>query len=90
LTVNPNLDGYKKCVAVWLRVRYDFQTTNRKQGGLPVRTSTPSGKLLLVACESYMTPSWLEYTKIPPETGGSSYFFQIEKSPKKTVFDKNL
>jgi hypothetical protein len=37
-----------------------------------------------------MTPSWLEYTKIPPETGGSSYFFQIEKSPKKTVFDKNL
>jgi hypothetical protein len=36
-----------------------------------------------------MTPSWLEYTKIPPETGGSSYFKkEKEKSPKKQFLIK--
>jgi hypothetical protein len=29
----------KKCIAVQLGVIYDPQVTNRKQGGLPVRTS---------------------------------------------------
>jgi hypothetical protein len=32
-----------------------------------------------------MTPSQPEYTKMPPETGGCSYFF-IEKSPKTMCF----
>jgi hypothetical protein len=39
----------KKGVAVWLGVIYDPQTTNRKQGGLPVRAPlphrTPIGRL---------------------------------------------
>jgi hypothetical protein len=36
-----------------------------------------------------MTPSWPEYTKSPPQTGGSSYFL-IEKSPNTAFFNKNL
>jgi hypothetical protein len=32
-----------------------------------------------------MTPSRLKYTKIPPQTGGSSYFLN-EKSPKTGFF----
>jgi hypothetical protein len=59
-----------------------------KAGRLPARTPTPSGKLLLVAWESYMTPCWPECTKIPPETGGYSNFL-IEKLPNKAIFDKN-
>jgi hypothetical protein len=35
-----------------------------------------------------MIPRQLEYTKIPPETGGCCYFL-IEKSPKAT-FKKNI
>ncbi len=55
VTLNPNLDGYKRCVAVRLGVIYDSQTTNRKLGGLPARTPTPCSALLLVAWESYIT-----------------------------------
>jgi hypothetical protein len=36
-----------------------------------------------------MTPHQPEYTKIPPQTGESSYYL-IEKSPKTAFFDKNL
>jgi hypothetical protein len=83
--INSNLDGYKKCAAVQLGVIYDSQPNNRKLGGLPARTLTPSSALLLVFWESYITPSQLEYTKMPPETGVFSYFL-IEKSPKTTFF----
>jgi hypothetical protein len=31
----------KNCIAVLLGVIYDSQETNRKQGGLPVRASSP-------------------------------------------------
>jgi hypothetical protein len=75
----------KKCVAVWLEVIYDSQATNRKQGGLPVRAPLLSATFLMVAWESYMDPSQLEYTKTPPQTGGSSYFL-IEKLPKTKFF----
>jgi hypothetical protein len=40
-----------------------------------------------------MTPSRPKYTKIPPETGGSSFissYFFIEKSPKTAVLLKSL
>ncbi len=30
---NPNPDGYKKCVALRPGAIYDYQATNRKQGG---------------------------------------------------------
>ncbi len=36
-----NLNSYKKCIALRLGVMYDSQTTNGKQGGLPVSTPTP-------------------------------------------------
>jgi hypothetical protein len=36
-----------------------------------------------------MTPSRLEYTKTPPQTGGCSYFL-IEKSPKTTSLMKTI
>jgi hypothetical protein len=36
-----------------------------------------------------MTPSRPEYTKTPPQTGGSSYIL-IAKSPKNAFFYKNL
>jgi hypothetical protein len=45
-----------------LVVIYDVQATNKKQGGLPVRDPPPSpASLLLVAKESYMTPSRQKY-----------------------------
>ncbi len=83
--VNPNLDGYKKVRCLALGITYDSQTTNRKQGGLPSRTHTTSGALILVAWKSYMTPTQPEYKKIPPETG-LCYYFLIEKSPETTFF----
>jgi hypothetical protein len=52
---------------------------------LPARSPTPCSALLLVSWESYMTPSWPKFTKIPPETSGYSYFL-IDKSPKRTFF----
>jgi hypothetical protein len=78
----------KKCVAVRLGVIYDSKATNRKQGVLPVIAPLLPAIFLLVAWETYMTPSWSEYTKTPSKTAGS-YNFLIEKSPK-TVFCKNL
>ncbi len=76
-----NQDCYKKkCETVRLGVIYDSQATNRKLGGIPVRALLPPAALLLVAWESYVTPSQPEYTKRPSRTGGSSYFL-IEKSP---------
>jgi hypothetical protein len=68
---------------------YDSQTTNRNQEGLPTRTPTPSGALLLIAWDSYMTLSQPEYTKVPPDTSGYSYFLR-EKLPKTTFLYKNL
>jgi hypothetical protein len=88
LSFNPNLDGYKKCVAVRLGVIYDSKATNRKQGVLPVFAPLLPAILLWVAWETYMTPSRSEYTKTPTKTGGSSNCL-IEKSPR-TVFCKNL
>jgi hypothetical protein len=65
------------CIAVLLGVIYDSLATNRKQRGLPVRP--PSSAALLVL---YI----YKYTKVPPQTGGSSYIL-IKKSPK-TAFLK--
>jgi hypothetical protein len=50
-----------------------------------VRALLPPVTLLLVTWESYMIPSWPEYTETPPKTGGSSYFL-IEKSPKTAFY----
>jgi hypothetical protein len=75
----------KKCGAERLGVIYDSQTTNRKKGGQTVRVPLPSAALLLVALKSYMTFIRPEYTKTPPQTGGTFYFF-IEKSSKTAIF----
>jgi hypothetical protein len=61
------------------------QATNRKKRGFTGRAPTPPGTLLLVEWELYMTPSRMECTKTPPQTGGCSYFL-IEKSPNTTFF----
>jgi hypothetical protein len=58
-------------------------------GNLAVDLSFPLAALLLVALESYMTPSRQEYIKTPTQTGGSSYFL-IEKSPEKAFFIKTF
>jgi hypothetical protein len=55
------------------------------QGVLPARTSIHPCALLLVAWESYMTPSWLEYTKTPQHTVGCFYFF-IEKFTESSFY----
>ncbi len=68
---------------------YDSQATNRKQGGLPMRDRPPPHLHLLVGLESYMTPSWLECTKTPPQTGGNSCFL-IQKSQQKHFLIKTL
>jgi hypothetical protein len=52
-----------------------------------LRTPIHSDELLWVGWESYMTPSRAEWTKIPPETGGCSYFL-TEKSPKTSFLKK--
>ncbi len=57
----------KKCVAVRLEIIYDSQSTNTKQGGLPVRAPLTRAALQLVAWESYMIPSQPQYTKTPPK-----------------------
>jgi hypothetical protein len=76
----------KKCVAMWQEVMYDSQAPNSKQEGLPVRARHPPlPALLLVGRKSYMTPSRLECSKTPPQTGGSSCFL-IEKSLGRTFF----
>jgi hypothetical protein len=58
---------------MWLGVIYDYQATNRKQGGLPVRAPlphrTPIGHLGVIYDSE---PA--EIHKLP-QTGGSSYFF---------------
>jgi hypothetical protein len=80
-SVNLDPDGYeKKCVTVRLRVKYDSQATNRKQGELPMRAPLPPP-------HSYWQPDSQppKYTKIPPETSGSFYFL-IAKSPKTAFF----
>ncbi len=78
----------QKCIAMWLGVIYDFQATNRKQGRL-CENPHPLWQLPLVGWESYMTSSWPALTKIPPETGGFSYFL-TEKAPKTLLFKKTL
>jgi hypothetical protein len=75
----------KKCVAVRLGVIFDSQMTNRKQEGLLVRAPLPPPHFYLSLGTSYMTPSQLEYTKTPKQTGGSSDVL-IEKSPKTAFF----
>jgi hypothetical protein len=67
LFLKPNLEAIKKCVAVRLGVIYDSQSTNTKQGGLPVKGPLPHAALQLVAWESYMTLSQPQYTKTPPK-----------------------
>jgi hypothetical protein len=79
----------KKCTAMRLGVIYDFQATNRNLEGLLSRTTTPSGTLLLVAWQSYMTTSQPEWTKIPPETGRCSSFF-IKNHLKHLFFIKTF
>ncbi len=72
----PNLDGYKKVhsCAAGSHLPYDSQATNRKQGGPPVRAQPyPPHSYWSPRSHTYMTPSWPEYTKTPPRTGGSSY-----------------
>jgi hypothetical protein len=76
----------KTCVAVQLVV-YDSQASNRNQGGLTVRApphSTPNGCL-----EVIYVSQLAEYTKVPKQTGGSSYFL-IEKSPKTAFYIKTF
>jgi hypothetical protein len=84
MCINPNPDGCKRCIAMRLGVIFDYQATNGKQGGLPVKAPSP-GALILVAWESYITPSWPECTKTPTSTGGSTYIL-IEKSTRNTFF----
>jgi hypothetical protein len=57
----------ENCITMWLGVIYDFKTINRKQGELPVRAPPACPATLLWLPESDMTPSWLEYTKTPPQ-----------------------
>ncbi len=78
----------KKYIAVGLRVICDSQSTIRRQGGHPARDPLPCCTPITNQ-ESYMTPCRPKSTKIPPRTGGSSYFL-VEKSPKSAFFDKNL
>jgi hypothetical protein len=84
-TLSPNLDDHKKCIAIRLGVIYDSRATNRKQGGLPVRAPPPPQSSYWLFGESCTTSSRPEYTKTPPQTGGSSYIL-IEKSSKTTFF----
>jgi hypothetical protein len=88
--VNPDLDGYKKVFSSMAGSHIWLPVTNRKQEVLPVRTPLP-GTLLLVAWQSsfFLTPSWPDYTKTPPQTGGCT-FFVIEKSLQTTFFSKDL
>ncbi len=64
---------------------YDSQATNRKQGELPFRGPlpyrTPIGQLGVI----FESKPAKKKKKIPPQTGGSSYFLN-EKSPKITFF----
>ncbi len=55
----------KNCVAMRLGVISVSQATNRKQGGLPVRAPLPPAPPLLVAWESFLTPSWPDTQKDP-------------------------
>jgi hypothetical protein len=84
-TLNPNPDGYKKGVAMPLGVLCDSQATIRKHGGLPLRAPLPCrtsiGRLGVINDSNRP-----KYTKIPPQSGGSSLFL-IEKSSK-TAFLK--
>jgi hypothetical protein len=89
VTRNPNPDGYKKGVAMRLGVICDSQATMRKQGGLPLRAPLPC-RTSIGRLEIIHDSSRPKYTKMPPQTGGSSLLL-IEKSPKTAFFIiKNL
>ncbi len=51
----------------------------KEAGTTPCQNPLHPAALLLIAWESFMTPSWLEYTKTPPQTGGGFHFL-IKKS----------
>jgi hypothetical protein len=69
-------------------VTYDSQATHRKQGGLPVRAPLP--RRIPIGRLGVIYNSQLpEIHKLPPQTGGSSYFL-IEKSPKTAFFITTL
>jgi hypothetical protein len=57
-----------------------YRTPRRptEAGRTPCESPASRPALLLVAWESYMTPSRPTYTKIPPQIGGNSYVL-IEK-----------
>jgi hypothetical protein len=63
--------------------------TKRTHRGLPKRAAllycTRIGRLGVI-----MTPSRPKYTKIPPQTGGSSYFLIEKKNCLKQHLNKNL
>jgi hypothetical protein len=63
--------------------------TNRKLGGQSARTHTPSRRTPNGRLGVIYDPSWLEYTKMLPETGGCSHFL-IEKSPKTSFLIKTF
>jgi hypothetical protein len=66
---------------------YDPQVSNRKT--LCENPLSPAALLLFTWESSNMTLSQTEYTKTPPQTGGSFYFL-TEKLPKTAFLDKNL
>ncbi len=81
-----NPENYKKVIAVRLGFIYDQY---RKHRVLPAITATLPGALVLVAWESYMTPSWPEYTKTPPQRGLYAYFL-IENCLKQHFYIKTI
>jgi hypothetical protein len=70
-----------------LEVIYDSHATNRKQGGLPVE-SPPPAAFLLVAWESYMTPSQQEYTTPPPQTAKTLYKKTVQHNVDDDILTK--
>jgi hypothetical protein len=87
---NPDPGGYKKCITMWLGVTYDFQATNRKQGGLPVRTHHPRQRIAIGRLGVVYDSQPAGIHKNTSQTGGCSYF-SMEKSLKTTSFqNKNL
>jgi hypothetical protein len=80
----------KKCIDVRLGVIYDSLATNSKYPWQPIGSredylESPLSRRVHCIGRSYLTPSRPEFTKIPPQKGGSSNFL-IEKSPKTAYF----
>jgi hypothetical protein len=74
----------EKCLVVLLEGVYDFQTTNRRQGGCSNILGGGEGKGWGARPrKSTEIPDSAEYTKISTQTSGCSYVL-IENSPKAT------